>query len=157
MEAELPPVEAADFWTATYTLMGLRYDRSFAAQVLRGVRQMRESSTYQAILEEGRQEAIQSAAPNEARRILLIQGRVRFGEPSAVVLNRLQLNPKFSASKNSQSGSCAYPLGKSYSIEHTDICVATAIAQRRRRQWQPLLREAWRTHKKSLWLNGLGV
>lgn len=54
---------------------------------------MRESLTYQAILEEGRQEGrlegIEAGGSSEARRILLIQGRVRFGEPSATILDKL--------------------------------------------------------------------
>jgi hypothetical protein len=41
-----------------------------------GVPAMRESSTYQAILEEGRLE--------EARRLLLLWGNQRFGPPDAV-------------------------------------------------------------------------
>ena len=94
LESEVPPVEAADLWTATYTLMGLRYDPIFAAKVLRGARQMRESLTYQAILEEGRQEGrqegMQIAGSAEARKILQMQGRLRFGEPSPKVLNLLE-------------------------------------------------------------------
>lgn len=85
-DAEVPPVEAADLWTATYTLMGLRYPPGLAAQVLRGVRHMRESSTYQAILEEG----AQIGHSREAKKILLLLGRDRFGEPSAAMLKRLE-------------------------------------------------------------------
>jgi hypothetical protein len=51
---------------------------------------MRESTTYQAILEEGRQEGIQTASSAEARKILLKQGRIRFGEPGAAILKRLE-------------------------------------------------------------------
>jgi predicted transposase YdaD len=45
--------DAALLWTATYLLMGLRYPREIATQLLQGVRGMKESVTYQAILEEG--------------------------------------------------------------------------------------------------------
>ncbi len=72
---EAPPDEAGLLWTATYVLMGLRYPRSVTEQLLQGVRDMKESVTYQAILEEGR------AA--EARAILLRIGGKRFGPPSA--------------------------------------------------------------------------
>jgi predicted transposase YdaD len=58
-------------WTATYVLMGLRYDESFVEQLLQGVLGMEESVTYQAIIRKG---AIQ-----EAKRMLLRQGRIRFG------------------------------------------------------------------------------
>lgn len=48
-------VESADrankLWTATYFLMGLRVLKQFASQVLKGVQKMRESTTYQAVLE----------------------------------------------------------------------------------------------------------
>jgi hypothetical protein len=47
---------------------------------------MKESVTYQAILEEG--EAIGEAKGNagEARRVLLLLGREQFGEPSAKIM-----------------------------------------------------------------------
>jgi hypothetical protein len=57
--------------------MGLRYPAEFATQLLQGVRGMKESTTYQAILEEGRAE--------EARRIVLLLGSDRFGAPDARV------------------------------------------------------------------------
>ncbi len=43
---------------------------------------MKESSTYQAILEEGKTEG----KAEEARKMLLLLGRDRFGEPSARIL-----------------------------------------------------------------------
>lgn len=73
--------EASLLWTSTYILMGLRYPPALAEQLLQGVRQMKESSTYQAILAEGRAEGRAAAA----RAILLRQGRKRFGIPSASV------------------------------------------------------------------------
>ena len=66
--------EIDTLWTATYVLMGLEYEKEFANQLLKGVRSMKESVTYQAILEEGRE---------EGRRILLALGTTRFGKPSA--------------------------------------------------------------------------
>jgi predicted transposase YdaD len=71
IDREAEPGEAGLLWTATYLLMGLRYPRELAARLLRGVRAMKDSVTYQAILEEG-----ETAA---ARRILLRQGSKRFG------------------------------------------------------------------------------
>jgi predicted transposase YdaD len=72
---EAARAETANLWTSTYILMGLRYAPALTAQLLQGVGAMRESSTYQAILEEGRTE--------EARRRLLLQGNDRFGPPDA--------------------------------------------------------------------------
>lgn len=72
---EATPDEAATLWTATYLLLGLRYPSELTGQLLRGVRAMRESTTYQAILAEGRAE--------EAKRILVLLGGKRFGPPDA--------------------------------------------------------------------------
>jgi len=75
--------------------MGLEYDEGFASQLLKGVRSMKESVTYQAILEEGRVQGVEEGREegreeggeegraDEARRILLNLGTKRFGRPSA--------------------------------------------------------------------------
>ena len=75
---EVSPAEAGLLWTATYVLMGLRYSPELATQILQGVRAMKESATYQAIIEEGRVEG----RVEEARAILLRQGTKRFGPPT---------------------------------------------------------------------------
>jgi hypothetical protein len=62
--------------------MGLRYEQALIQALLRGVVNMKESVTYQAILEES--EAIGKA--ERARKMLLLQGRDRFGEPSAKIV-----------------------------------------------------------------------
>jgi predicted transposase YdaD len=74
-EASLPQRE--ELWTATNLLMGLRFERAEVAIFLRGVRDMRSSTTYQAILEEGRTEG----ALREARETLIRLGTLRFGPP----------------------------------------------------------------------------
>jgi hypothetical protein len=79
------PRLAAELWSAAYILMGLRYQDALIHTLLRGVATMEESVTYQAILKEG--EARGKAT--EARRMLLLQGRTRFGEPSAKVVAAL--------------------------------------------------------------------
>jgi predicted transposase YdaD len=83
LSREAPPADAAKLWAATYILMGLRYRPEFAAQLLKGVRAMKESSTYQAILAEGRAEGRAEGQAVEARKILLRQGTKRFGSPDA--------------------------------------------------------------------------
>lgn len=75
-EAELPDIiqrieqrlrsrrlrgRAQEIWSATFILLGLRYSSEFARSLLQGVRGMRESTTYQAILEEGRLEELRKA------------------------------------------------------------------------------------------------
>jgi hypothetical protein len=96
------PDEAATLWTSTYILMGLRYPQEFAAQLLRGVRAMKESSTYQAILQEGeakgeargeargRVEGEAKGRVEGERNVLLRLGARRFGEPDAFTLETIQ-------------------------------------------------------------------
>jgi hypothetical protein len=79
LERETPPRQAADLWSATYILMGMRYERALVQSLLQGVLTMKESVTYQAIIEEG--EALGEA--KEARKMILLQGQSKFGEPSA--------------------------------------------------------------------------
>jgi hypothetical protein len=77
---------ATELWAATYVMLGLRYSPAFASMVLQGVLTMKESTTYQAIIEEGKAEGkaegILEGAIAEARKLLLRQGRIRFGPPS---------------------------------------------------------------------------
>ena len=72
-----PEPRAAKLWTATYLLMGLCFSKELASRLLEGVQNMRESTTYQAILTEGRNEG----RVGEAQRMLLMLGETRFGEP----------------------------------------------------------------------------
>jgi hypothetical protein len=78
-DRELPPRQAAELWSAAYILMGLRYEPALVQRLLQGVKTMKESATYQAIIEEG--EAKGEA--KEARKILLLLGRRHLGEPPA--------------------------------------------------------------------------
>jgi hypothetical protein len=68
---------ADKLWFAAYVLMGWRYDEKQATHWLKGVWNMHESPTYQAILKEGRNEGRVA----EAQRLLLMLGGNRFGEP----------------------------------------------------------------------------
>ena len=77
IDAEATPEQAGKLWTATNVLMGLRYEAELTRQLLQGVMNMKESVTYQAIVEEGRQE--------EVRKIVLRLGGKRFGLPSEAV------------------------------------------------------------------------
>ncbi|MCY2962118.1 MAG: hypothetical protein NT069_00450 [Planctomycetota bacterium] len=100
-QREANHADVASLWTATYVLMGLEYEQAIVSQLLQGVRSMKESVTYQAILkegraagleegrevgrelgrEEGREEGRERGREEEARRILLVQGTKRFGKP----------------------------------------------------------------------------
>ncbi|MDX1932324.1 MAG: hypothetical protein SFU56_06945 [Capsulimonadales bacterium] len=85
---------ANDLWTATYILMGLRYNSLTNAQLLQGVRRMKESVTYQAILEEGRLEGRlegrREGRLEEARRLLLLFGSQRLGPVPATIRESIE-------------------------------------------------------------------
>jgi hypothetical protein len=93
LEPPLSPAERAALWSATYIMMGLRYQRALIQRLLQGVISMKESVTYQAILEEGEAKGRAEGEArgraegeaNEARKILLLLGRDQLGEPSATV------------------------------------------------------------------------
>jgi hypothetical protein len=75
--------QAQVVWAASYILLGPRYSPALASQLFRGVVSMRESSTYQAILEEGRTEGRTEGAVAEAKKVLRLQGDQAFGPPDA--------------------------------------------------------------------------
>ncbi|HEY7312311.1 MAG TPA: hypothetical protein VH643_23305 [Gemmataceae bacterium] len=80
-------------WGAAFILLGLRYSPALSAQLFRGVVSMKESSTYQAILEEGRIEGEVRGAVAEAKKVLRFQGEDAFGPPdtrSAARIERLK-------------------------------------------------------------------
>ncbi len=98
---EATPNQARTLWASTYVLMGLLYNSEESAQLLKGVRDMEESSTYQAILKrgieqgraegrnegraegrnEGRAEGRAEALSESGRLALLLVGRSRLGDP----------------------------------------------------------------------------
>lgn len=80
------PFRAAKLWAASYVLMGLRFSDDLIDGLLGGVRNMKESTTYQKILREGREEGRIA----EARRFLVLLGTKRFGEPDAACATALE-------------------------------------------------------------------
>ncbi len=58
LEREAPPERARKLLTAAFLLTGLRVKRDMARRVFRGVRAMRDSDTYLAIIDEGREEQV---------------------------------------------------------------------------------------------------
>jgi predicted transposase YdaD len=90
LEQEARQEEIGDLWAATLILMGLRYPRPLAEQLLKGVRQMEESVTYQAILERGVEKGKVLGKAEEARALLMRIGRKRLGQPDAPTLSTLQ-------------------------------------------------------------------
>jgi predicted transposase YdaD len=74
LSARRARAQADQLWSASYILLGLRYSPALAARLFRGVVSMKESSTYQAILEEGE--------VREARKLLRLVGDDAFGPPN---------------------------------------------------------------------------
>jgi hypothetical protein len=93
LNQEVPPSEAAELWSATYILMGIRYADALIETLLQGVIAMEESVTYQKIIRKGeakgKAEGKAEGETAEARKILLLQGRSRFGEPTAEAIAAL--------------------------------------------------------------------
>jgi hypothetical protein len=85
-----PRPRAAKLWTATYLLMGVRYPDDVVNQLLEGIQTMRESSTYQAILREGRQEGRQEGRVEGEQKLLLRMGTKRFGKPDAATVAAIE-------------------------------------------------------------------
>lgn len=90
LDREVPRRQATELWSATYILMGTRYEESLIETLLQGVITMEESVTYQAILRKGeakgKAQGKAEGEASEARKILLLQGRIRFGEPTPEVV-----------------------------------------------------------------------
>ncbi|MFN8522049.1 MAG: DUF4351 domain-containing protein [Chloroflexota bacterium] len=105
MARRIAGVEAAAerraLWTATFLLMGLRYNSEQTNALLEGVMNLRDSSTYQAILKEGRREGLSRGrslgrrqgrveGQTEGARLLLLRlGTRRFGPPNADITARI--------------------------------------------------------------------
>jgi predicted transposase YdaD len=79
---EAPTADTANLLLSCgYILLGLRYDNAVARTLFHGVQKMRESSTYQAILEEGRDEG-----RNEAAQLFVLRlGTKSFGPTAAAI------------------------------------------------------------------------
>ncbi len=93
----LDPERATALWGATYFLMGLKFEDVLIDQLLSGVQNMAESTTYQKVLregraqgrDEGRVEGESSGRLNEARSLLRRLGARKFGTPGPDISARL--------------------------------------------------------------------
>ncbi len=84
--AEASPERGKKLITAAFVLSGLRIDQTLAVQLFQGVRGMRESTTYQFILEEGRLEGLAEGT----RHLLLRLARKYLGDPDATTQTTLK-------------------------------------------------------------------
>jgi hypothetical protein len=81
LEREAPPERTRKLLTAAFLLTGLRVRRDVARDVFRGVRAMKDSDTYQAILAEGEE--------IRAKKDILQLAQQRFGAADEATLARL--------------------------------------------------------------------
>ena len=101
LDRRVKPSEAEQLRTATFVLMGLKYPREFVEKLMsRNVLEL--SSTYQALiqegldkgmaqgLEQGLEQGRELGAATEARNLILLLGRQRFGTPADEVVGVLQ-------------------------------------------------------------------
>jgi predicted transposase YdaD len=86
IDREATRAEAAEIWVAAYLLMGLVYPQNFTKPLFQGIRAMKESSSYQAILEEGFAQGEIKGEMREATKLLKKLGTRRFGAPDHSVL-----------------------------------------------------------------------
>ena len=77
-QASLAAKRVSDLRSASYVLLGLRYDEAVINNLFRGVTAMKDSTTYQAILREGKE----LGAVTELHKVLLRQGRQKWGSAS---------------------------------------------------------------------------
>jgi predicted transposase YdaD len=87
---ETTPTEADHLRVVTYNLLGLRFPPAIADQMMPGIRNMRDSLTYQAILEEGREEGREEGQVQGERRALLRVGTARLGPPDDNIRSRIE-------------------------------------------------------------------
>jgi hypothetical protein len=83
---ELSPPQIADLWAATFVLSGLRMPRHEAVGLFKGVLGMKESTTYQYIIEEGEKLGVVKGV----HRTILALGEDKFGKPSLAIVKRLK-------------------------------------------------------------------
>lgn len=85
---------ARELSATTFILLGLNHSDAFINTLTKGVQKMRESSTYQMILREGRNEGIaigrDEGREAEARELLLRMGTRRYGAPTAKQQARIE-------------------------------------------------------------------
>lgn len=89
VHAQIQSAEAADIWAATYVLLGLSYPSAISQALLKRVRTMEESVTYQEILHKGEARGQAKGFIDGARRVLLTFASRRFGSPPTVVVEAI--------------------------------------------------------------------
>lgn len=89
-----PPARQGELWTAAFVLTGLLDKPEFGAALMRGVKRMKDSVTYQEILAEGEQKGLVKGRVEgrvEALQEMVIElGERSFGAPPASIKSRVR-------------------------------------------------------------------
>lgn len=89
--ARHPTRDEGEIWVSLYLLIGGHFhDKQLANKLLKGIQTMRDSVTYQAILDEGREEGRQEGQIQLAHKTLLRLGTRRFHEPTEEIRLRIE-------------------------------------------------------------------
>jgi predicted transposase YdaD len=88
--SDCPPQEAVEVLTASFFLAGLRHATEFAHALFQGVVNMSESSTYQSVLEQGREIGREQGREAGVRDAILALGESQFGKADDAVRQSLE-------------------------------------------------------------------
>ena len=95
IERDAPPDEARELWLAADILMGLRFRAEVVQSLMRGIINMEESTTYQAIVQKGMDRGIERGEAQgrvkESRALLVRLASRRFGPPNQRSMERIDL------------------------------------------------------------------
>jgi predicted transposase YdaD len=89
LQREAPAEQVRRLLTAAFVLTGLRVPRQVARELFQGVRAMRDSDTYMAILDEGREEGIEIGRIDEVKKLILRFGQKSLGVPEEGITTAL--------------------------------------------------------------------
>lgn len=81
---------AKEVLAAEYILLGLRYPREFVKTLFQELHEMQESTTYQAILEEGHEKGLEEGREEGLREAILSVGELTLGPADQAVRQSLK-------------------------------------------------------------------
>ena len=90
LQREAAPEQVRRLLTASFVLTGLRVPRETATDLFQGVRGMRDSDTYMAILDEGREEGREEGRLDEVKKMIVRLGQKSLGTPDENVKTTLE-------------------------------------------------------------------
>ncbi len=89
-DSEMSTLEARELWATTHILLGLRYNRGVANVLMKGLVDMKESTTYMEIIEIGERRGEAKGQIEGERRVLIRLATKKFGSPETTAIARLE-------------------------------------------------------------------